>query len=131
MLAVSFVALAALSSIALATGDGVIAADPHEAAMPLIGFAGGIALAPSAAGAENAAIHNFSDADAPAKPYWCNSTGALIDNIERLGGESVMRVDLSDGRRLERYWNASEEVTIEHGTDGNSCLVELRVRASR
>ncbi|MFN3869454.1 MAG: hypothetical protein ACK4MF_10345 [Hyphomicrobiaceae bacterium] len=130
MLALTFVALAALSSLALAAGDG-IEAHPFEAAMPLIGFAGKAALAPAGTGSESAALYSFSDADAPAKPYWCNSTGALVDNIERLGGESVMRVDLDDGRRLERYWNASEEVTIEHGTDGTSCLVELRHRSGR
>lgn len=91
-----------------------------------------VAGAAVAAGSgSHSAGQKFTDVEASATPYWCNSTGALIDNIERLGGESVMRVDLTDGRRLERYWNANEEVTIEHGTDGNSCLVELRARASR
>lgn len=67
-------------------------------------------------------------AEASVKPHWCNATGSLVDDIHRLGGESVMRVELGDGRTLERYWNVNEEVTIEHGTDGNSCLLELKLR---
>lgn len=68
-------------------------------------------------------------AEANLGPHWCNATGALVDNIHRLGGESVMRVELGGGRTLERYWNVNEEVTIEHGADGNSCLVEMRNRS--
>ncbi len=68
------------------------------------------------------------DADAPVRPHWCNKTSTLIDDIHRLGGYSVMRADIGEGRVLERYWNASEEVVIEHGTDGTSCLVDLRRR---
>ena len=97
----------------------------------LVALAAFSSLASAAGSGSHSVVQSFSDAETSATPHWCNSTGALVDNIERLGGESVMRVDLSDGRRLERYWNASEEVTIEHGTDGNSCLVELRARASR
>lgn len=63
-----------------------------------------------------------------ASPYWCNGTSALVDDIHRRGGESVMRMELGHGRVIERYWNESEEVTIEHGSDGNSCLLELRTR---
>ena len=51
-----------------------------------------------------------------------------IDDIHRLGGYSVMRADIGEGRTLERYWNAKEEVVIEHGSDGTSCLVDLRSR---
>lgn len=68
------------------------------------------------------------DGEGPTRPYWCNNTAALVDDIHKLGGESVMRLELGGGRTLERYWNASEEVIIEHGSDGNSCLVELRQR---
>lgn len=68
------------------------------------------------------------DADDPPRPYWCNKTGTLVDDIHKLGGESVMRLELDGGRTLERYMNASEEVIIEHGADGNSCLVEMRAR---
>ena len=68
------------------------------------------------------------DADAPVRPHWCNKTGALVDDIHRLGGYSVMRADIGEGRTLERYWNTSEEVVIEHGADGTSCLVDLRRR---
>lgn len=68
------------------------------------------------------------DADAPVRPHWCNKTSALVDDIHRLGGYSVMRADIGEGRTLERYWNASEEVVIEHGADGTSCLVDLRRR---
>lgn len=39
-----------------------------------------------------------------------------------------MRADIGEGRTLERYWNAKEEVVIEHGSDGTSCLVDLRSR---
>ncbi len=68
------------------------------------------------------------DADAPVRPHWCNKTSTLIDDIHRLGGYSVMRADIGEGRVMERYWNASEEVVIEHGNDGTSCLVDLRRR---
>jgi len=68
------------------------------------------------------------DADAPVRPHWCNKTSALVEDIHRLGGYSVMRTDIGEGRTLERYWNASEEVVIEHGADGTSCLVDLRRR---
>lgn len=71
---------------------------------------------------------NTEVAEARVGPHWCNSTSALVDDIHRLGGESVMRVELDGGRTLERYWNVNEEVTIEHGADGNSCLVEMRLR---
>ncbi len=74
---------------------------------------------------------NTEVAEARVGPHWCNSTSALVDDIHRLGGESVMRVELDGGRTLERYWNVNEEVTIEHGADGNSCLVELRMRNAR
>ncbi len=76
-------------------------------------------------------MQNYSGteiAEARVAPHWCNSTSALVDDIHRLGGESVMRVELDGGRTLERYWNVNEEVTIEHGADGNSCLVEMRLR---
>lgn len=63
-------------------------------------------------------------------PHWCNTTSALVDDIHRLGGQSVMRMELDRGRVLERYWNDTEEVTIEHGADGNSCLLEMRQRRS-
>lgn len=63
-----------------------------------------------------------------ASPYWCNGTAALVDDIHRRGGESVMRMELGRGRVIERYWNATEEVTIEHGNDGESCLLELKSR---
>lgn len=65
------------------------------------------------------------------RPHWCNDTPRLVENIAQLGGESVMRRQLPDGRRLEHYWNATEEVVIEHGLDGTSCLVEMRVRIAR
>ncbi len=68
------------------------------------------------------------DADAPVRPHWCNKTSVLVDDIHKLGGFSVMRADIGEGRTLERYWNASEEVVIEHGADGTSCLVDLRRR---
>lgn len=68
------------------------------------------------------------DADAQVRPHWCNTTSALVDDIHRLGGYSVMRADIGEGRTLERYWNAKEEVVIEHGSDGTSCLVDLRSR---
>lgn len=68
------------------------------------------------------------DADAPVRPHWCNKTSSLVDDIHRLGGYSVMRADIGEGRTLERYWNTSEEVVIEHGADGTSCLVDLRRR---
>lgn len=68
------------------------------------------------------------DADAPVRPHWCNKTSTLVDDIHRLGGYSVMRADIGEGRTLERYWNTSEEVVIEHGADGTSCLVDLRRR---
>lgn len=64
----------------------------------------------------------------PARPHWCNTTSNLVAGINRLGGYSVMRAELSGGRTLERYWNTSEEVVIEHGGDGTSCLVEIRDR---
>jgi hypothetical protein len=70
----------------------------------------------------------FYDADAPVRAHWCNKTSTLIDDIHRLGGYSVMRADIGEGRVLERYWNVSEELVIEHGTDGTSCLVDLRRR---
>ncbi len=68
------------------------------------------------------------DAAEQVRPHWCNKTSALIDDIHRLGGYSVMRADIGEGRTLERYWNAREEVVIEHGSDGTSCLVDLRSR---
>lgn len=71
---------------------------------------------------------NAYDADAPVRPNWCNTTSALVDDIHRLGGYSVMRADIGEGRTLERYWNTSEEVVIEHGSDGTSCLVDIRRR---
>lgn len=69
-----------------------------------------------------------SEVDGQVRPHWCNATSTLIDDIHRLGGYSVMRADIGEGRTLERYWNASEEVIIEHGGDGTSCLVDLRPR---
>lgn len=68
--------------------------------------------------------------EASASPHWCNETGSLVDDIHRHGGESVMRMEVGGGRVLERYWNETEEVIIEHGPDGNSCLLELRRRRS-
>ena len=63
------------------------------------------------------------------RPHWCNTTTALIEDIHRRGGYSVMRAQLDGGRTLERYWNdANEEVVIEHGNDGTSCLVALSER---
>ena len=105
---------------------------PHAAATA--GDADATAFAPAiitetAPGAPNrdAQVGAF-DADAPVRPHWCNKTSTLIADIHKLGGYSVMRADIGEGRVLERYWNASEEVVIEHGTDGTSCLVDLRRR---
>lgn len=67
--------------------------------------------------------------EAQVRPHWCASTGKLVDDIHKLGGQSVMRLELDGGRALERYWNASEEVVIEHDRDGNSCLVDIRPRS--
>lgn len=66
--------------------------------------------------------------EAQVRPHWCASTGKLVEDIHKLGGQSVMRLELDGGRALERYWNASEEVVIEHDRDGNSCLVDIRPR---
>lgn len=72
---------------------------------------------------------DFIEANASVRPHWCNSTIALIDDIHRRGGYSVMRAEIGEGRVLERYWNdQNEEVVIEHGSDGTSCLVDLRSR---
>lgn len=68
------------------------------------------------------------EADGQVRPHWCNKTSTLIADIHKLGGYSVMRAEIGEGRTLERYWNASEEVVIEHGSDGTSCLVDLRPR---
>jgi len=78
-------------------------------------------------GAENAAAAALAQ-EASVRPHWCNKTKTLVDDIARRGGESIMRLDLGDGRRLERYWNLTEEVTIEHDKDGTSCVVDMRVR---
>lgn len=69
-----------------------------------------------------------AELDAQVRPHWCNETRKVVDEIARLGGESVMRRDYDGGRRVERYWNKTEEVTFEHGADGMSCLVDMRVR---
>lgn len=88
----------------------------------------GPAIITDGQGAQTTPKAKSYDADAPVRPHWCNKTSALIDDIHRLGGYSVMRADIGEGRVLERYWNASEEVVIEHGADGTSCLVDLRRR---
>lgn len=59
------------------------------------------------------------------RPHWCNATAALVDDIHRIGGVSIMRIELAAGRVLERYAKGGEEVIIEHGADGNSCLVDI------
>lgn len=69
--------------------------------------------------------------EAPVRPHWCNGTSALVDDIHKRGGESILWFELDEGRTIERYQNASEEVVIEHGADGNSCLLELRERIRR
>jgi len=73
---------------------------------------------------------DFVDVNASVRPHWCNDTATLIDDIHRRGGYSVMRAEIGGGRVLERYWNDhDEEVVIEHGSDGTSCLVDLRSRS--
>lgn len=103
------------SSIALATSsDGITAA---------------IEIEPDA---EHGPTRRFDEpVEAQVRPHWCAKTGKLVEDIHRLGGESVMRLELDSGRALERYWNASEEVVIEHDRDGNSCLVEIRPRRQK
>lgn len=119
------------------------AAALHSLAMAIV-LAAGFACGPSSsanAGASDgitAAIEIETDTvrgssrhydepiEAQVRPHWCASTGALVDNIHKLGGESVVRLELDGDRALERYRNASEEVVIEHDRDGNSCLVEIR-----
>ncbi|MCB1522239.1 MAG: hypothetical protein KDJ37_16935 [Hyphomicrobiaceae bacterium] len=98
-----------------------IAADAAVVTMPQAAVTDRDSEAHAAAGGD-------ASGDQKVEPYWCNATSRLIDDIERLGGESVMRVDLDSGRRLEHYWNTTEEVVIEHGADGTSCLVKMRVR---
>lgn len=100
------------------SGDGVAAAIESQVMMPDADNR----LAPPGS--------HDDEREASASPHWCNETGSLVDDIHRHGGESVMRMEVGRGRVLERYWNETEEVIIEHGPDGNSCLLELRRRRS-
>ena len=67
----------------------------------------------------------IAEFDAIDEPIWCAGTEGLLAQIASLGGQSVKRLYLEDGRRYEWYWSDREELIIEHNPGGSSCLVRL------
>lgn len=64
--------------------------------------------------------------DAMDEPIWCAETTGLVAQIHGLGGHAVKRRYVGDGRTIEWFWSAREEVILEHNPGGDSCLVRMR-----